>query len=365
MKPAAPFTSSDSFAARSVLAALLPWAVVGALLLTATGCFAQTAHHPFAVGANEGAAGGVEGFSGWLLGMESGFFRLLTGALRAAKQSSASAWSLIGLSLAYGVFHAAGPGHGKAVIASYMLANESVLRRGLVISLAAALLQGLVAIAIVGIAALVLGATAKRMTAAANMVEILGYAGIVVLGAVLVVTKGAALRAAWRAAPFETLEFAPSSLRPAPAGGGLSARFSAEDCSAGHAHSANCGHFHAPDPRTLGSGFAWKTAALTVLAAGARPCSGAILVLVFAAAQGIFLAGIGAVAAMSLGSAATTGALATLAVLAKKTAAKYSKAGAWRTLVVGRLFEVGAALAVLLFGLALLIAALYGARLTS
>ncbi|WOJ91379.1 nickel/cobalt transporter [Methylocapsa polymorpha] len=342
-------------------AAILPWALLGVALLLSSECLAQGAHHPFAVGANEGAVGRVDGLSGWILAKESGFYRLLTGAIRAAKESSASAWGLAGLSLAYGVFHAAGPGHGKAVIASYMLANERVLRRGLVISLAAALLQGAIAIAIVGVAALVLGATAKHMTAAAHVIETVGYAGIVALGAALVFTKGAALRAAWRAAPIAAPEFASAGFGAAPAGGGLSARFTADDCSADHVHGPGCGHFHAPDPRTLDTGFAWKTALLTVLAAGSRPCSGAILVLVFAAAQGIFLAGVGAVVAMSLGAAATTGALASLAVFAKKTATKYSTASSWQALVAGRLFEVGAALAVLIFGLALLVATLTGA----
>jgi len=337
-------------------AAIVPWALLGVALLLSSACLAQGAHHPFAVGANEGAVGGVDGLSGWVLAKESGFYRLLTSAIRAAKESSASAWGLAGLSLGYGVFHAAGPGHGKAVIASYMLANERVLRRGLLISLAAALLQGSIAIAIVGVATLVLGATAKHMTAAAHVIETAGYAGIVALGAALVFTKGAALRAAWRAAP----EFASAGFRAAPAGGALSARFTANDCSAYHVHGPGCGHFHAPDPRTLDTGFAWKTALLTVLAAGSRPCSGAILVLVFAAAQGIFLAGVGAVIAMSLGTAATTGALASLAVFAKKSATKYSTASSWQALVAGRLFEVGAALAVLIFGLALLDAALTG-----
>lgn len=332
--------------AASIPLAVLLLAVLMLCALASSG-LAQGAHHPFAVGANEGAASST-GVSAWILALESGYYRQLTGAIRATKQSGAAAWGLIALSFAYGVFHAAGPGHGKAVIASYMLANESALRRGIVISLAAALLQGFVAIAIVGVVAIVLGATAKHMTGAANAVEIVSYIGIVVLGAVLVFTKGAALLSVWRAAP----AFAPS---------GAPTRFLADDCSADHVHGPGCGHFHAPDPRTLGTGFAWKGAVLTILAAGSRPCSGAILVLVFALAQGIFLAGFGAVLAMSLGAAITTGALATLAVLAKKAAAKYSKANSWRAMIAGRLFEVGAALAVMVLGLVLLLASLSGA----
>ncbi|WP_245276246.1 nickel/cobalt transporter [Methylocapsa aurea] len=334
---------------------LLVLSVSVASLTLSSSTLAQGARHPFAVGVNEGAAGDLSGVSGWILAQQSGFYRLLTGAIRATKQSGAAAWGLIGLSFAYGVFHAAGPGHGKAVIASYMLANEKILRRGLVISLAAALLQGLVAIAIVGVAALVLGVGAKRMTAAANVVEIASYIGIVALGGTLAVAKGAALRSAWRAAPSPV-----GAPRALPAGG-MPSRFLADDCSADHVHGPGCGHFHAPDPSTLDAGFAWKSASLTVLAAGSRPCSGAILVLVFALAQGIFLAGIGAVLAMSLGAAITTGALAAMAVLAKKTAARYSNPQSWRVMIAGRLFEVAAALAIMFLGLALLLATLSGA----
>ena len=83
---------------------------------------------------------------------------------------------------------------------------------------------------------------------------------------------------------------------------------------------ADCGHSHAPDPATLGDGFSWRGAAATVVAAGSRPCSGAILVLVFALAQGLFAAGVAATFAMSLGMAITTGALACAAVFAKRLA---------------------------------------------
>jgi nickel/cobalt exporter len=330
---------------------VLPFALLCIAVLASSQSLGQGVHHPFAVGANEGTMGSAQGVSGWILAQEAGFYRLLSGAIRAAKQSGAAAWGLAGLSLAYGIFHAAGPGHGKMVIASYMLANERALRRGLVIAFGAALLQGFSAVAIVGIGALAFKATAKHMTAAANVVEIASYAGIVVLGGTLVYVKGAALLSAWRAAP---------AVAVAAAAGGPARAFLADDCSLDHVHGPGCAHFHAPDPRTLGAGFSWKSALLTMMAAGSRPCSGAILVLVFALAQGIFPAGVFAVLAMSLGTAITTGALASTAVLAKNAAVKYSRAGFGPALIAGRLFEAGAALAVLGLGLVLLFAASAG-----
>jgi nickel/cobalt exporter len=328
----------------------LPLVVLSVAVLLPCLCLGQGVHHPFAVGVNEGAAN-AQGISGWILAQESGFYRLLSSAIRAAKQSGGPAWWLVALSLGYGVFHAAGPGHGKAVIASYMLANERALRRGLVIAFGAALLQGFSAVAIVGISALVFKAAATRMTAAANVVEIVSYAGITALGAALVTVKGTALFAAWRSAP--------AAAAYAAAGGAASA-FVADDCVDNHVHGPGCVHFHAPDPSTLDAGFSWKSALLTMIAAGARPCSGAILVLVFALAQEIFSAGIFAVFAMSLGTAITTSALASAAVFTKNAAVRYAKAGSRRALIAGRLFEFGAAVAVLVLGLALLLAILAG-----
>ena len=62
-------------------------------------------------------------------------------------------WTLLAISFAYGIFHAAGPGHGKAVISSYLVANQETARRGIVLSFASALMQSLVAVVIVGICA--------------------------------------------------------------------------------------------------------------------------------------------------------------------------------------------------------------------
>ena len=92
-----------------------------------------------------------------------------------------------------------------------------------------------------------------------------------------------------------------------------------------------------------------------MIAAGVRPCSGAILVLVFALSQGLFAAGVAATFAMALGTAVTTGALAWIAVFAKSAAMRLAAGENSRLALVARGFEFAAALAVLAFGVALLI----------
>ena len=110
----------------------------------------------------------------------------------------------------------------------------------------------------------------------------------------------------------------------------------------------------------MGEGFTWRGALATVFAAGARPCSGAILVLVFALAQGIFVAGVAAAFAMAMGTALTTGALAAIAVGAKGLAVRFLGDGSGRGAMVVRLLELAAAMLVLFLGASLLLAAMVG-----
>jgi nickel/cobalt exporter len=276
-----------------------------------------------------------------------------------------AAGGLVVLGLAYGVFHAAGPGHGKAVIASYMLANERSLKRGALLALLAALLQALVAIALVGAASFVFSATASEMNQAANLLQLASYGGVVAIGLWLVYRKGDALFAAVRR-HFEHGR----GLASAPAYNGvvwsvpaltLRSRFYATSLGAAAVGSYGCSHVHAPDPSLLDGAFSWRDAAGAVVAAGLRPCSGAILVLVFALAQGLFAAGVAATFAMALGAAITTGALASMAVFARSAALRLAAGEHSRAALVARMFEFAAALAVLAFGLALVLTARGGA----
>ena len=105
------------------------------------------------------------------------------------------------ISFAYGIFHAAGPGHGKAVISSYLVANQETAWRGIVLSFVSALLQALVAVVLVGICAWLLNATSQTMCGAERAIEIASYGLIAVFGARLVWTKGGAFVGALQARP--------------------------------------------------------------------------------------------------------------------------------------------------------------------
>ena len=222
---------------------------------------------------------------------QQAFYRALTGALKAMRQDPWQLASLIGLSFAYGVFHAAGPGHGKGVISAYLVADEKALRKGFALSLAAALVQALVAIAIVAIVSLALRATAATMNKLAMNVELASFLAVALLGAVF----------AWRKAG-KFLGVVALARNPYAA---------VQD---------DCDHVHMPPPEELGRLTRLRDMAGVALAAGIRPCAGALIVLVFALSQGVFAAGIAATFAMALGTALTTGAIAALAVFFKAAA---------------------------------------------
>ena len=132
----------------------------------------------------------IGGIGGWVLAKQAMFYQELAGMIRAAKDNGSALWGLMGISFVYGIFHAAGPGHGKAVISSYLFANEETWRRGIALSLASAVMQSLTAITIVGVAAVLLGATAKLMSDTVNLIETVSYVLIVLLGARLAMGQG-------------------------------------------------------------------------------------------------------------------------------------------------------------------------------
>ena len=303
----------------------------------------------------------ASGLIGWLLAKQSEFYRQMSATIRAAKSDGSAAWTLLFISFAYGIFHAAGPGHGKAVIASYLVANRETARRGIALSFASALMQSLVAILIVGTSAWVLNATAKTMCKAEGVIEIASYALIALFGLRLVWVKGRTFIGALQAAqPVPAMAGVPHDHDHHHHGHGHAHHHHGHD----HVHDEHCGHSHGPAPSELAGPGGWRRGFAAILTVGIRPCSGAILVLVFALAQGLFWAGIAATFLMGLGTAITVAAIAVVAVSAKDIAARLSAGSDGGGALFMRGIEFGAAGLVLLFGVGLLFGYIAAERTT-
>ena len=350
------------------------------------------------IGTNEAIVPSTGLFSEWLNWInlqQQGFYRSLTGALKGMREDGGGIWLLVGLSFAYGVFHAAGPGHGKAVISSYMLANEVALRRGIMLSFVSAFLQAITAILVMALVFLVLRGTSVSMTDATWFLEVASYLLITLFGAWLLWQKaGPRLTGLFGGNQAHSLSAAHAHSHShadhshshthshAAHAHGLSHAeahahsHTGHDHQHGHAHAHNhghshhnhiagevcetCGHSHAPDPAMLsGDRFSWKTAWSAVAAVGLRPCSGALIVLTFAFLNGLFVGGVLSVFAMAVGTAITVSVLATIAVTAKNWAVAYAGDGRAGNRVHATIEIAGAAL-VFVLGLLLLTASLAG-----
>lgn len=284
--------------------------------------------------------------------------RELAGAVRQMKTGNVLDATLLlaFLSFTYGVLHAAGPGHGKAVISSYVLANEKTVRRGIMLSFLSAFFQALSAIAVVGVLAIALNATSLQISATEKWIETISWGFVALIGAWLLYGQLRAIfnrrrAAAAAAVPAHAHHKSAHADTHAHAHTGCGCGHDhghahSHTHSAAHAHDhhdpqhdadgACCGHAHMPDPKQLEGPLSWSKAIAIALSVGIRPCTGAILVLIFALSQGLLIAGVFATFAMALGTAITVSILASLAVgsreLAKRMAGGESRmAGAVAT----------------------------------
>lgn len=316
-------------------------------------------------------AGPFQGFVNWAMTMQMAFYHDLTGALSHLDHSSQASWLIVGVSFLYGVFHAVGPGHGKAVITSYIMASGDTLKRGVAISFAAALVQALSAILIVIIAKTILGVTAVTLKHGTDWIEVASYSMIVVMGAALLWRKGISpVFAAYRS-------HGEAHAAHAECGCGHdhhalvkpdhhSEHDHHHEHGHGHAHDHDherhhehdhhhdhgpgCGCVHAADPATLKEPLPLSRAIALILAIGIRPCSGALIVLVFALSQKLFAAGVLSTLVMGLGTGLTVSMLAVFAATSRKTAMRLAGTRAGWASGIALSFEIGGALIILAFG---------------
>lgn len=214
--------------------------------------------------------------------------------------------TLTGFSLIYGVLHALGPGHGKIVIATFLATHPTRVKTSLQITLAAAVVQGGVAISLVTVMLGILGLSSRQLHLSSFWLEKASYLLVIVLGGwlcwralrkILRLLRTPQNRAANKIIPLE------------------------------HHHSADCGcgQQHVPDSAMLDKAVSGRTKAIVVLSMGLRPCSGAIMMLLFSKVIGVYLWGVLSALAMAVGTAITVSAMAFLVQVSRSLALTLSQ----------------------------------------
>lgn len=225
-----------------------------------------------------------------------------------AEQPHQAGISLVIFSLIYGVLHALGPGHGKVVIATFLATHPSRVRTSIRLTLLASLLQGSVAIVLVTVMLVLMKTSSRQLHLSSFWLEKGSYLLVIGLG---VMIGYRALRALWLA------------LRPRPA-----PVFRAFQPQHQHDEHCGCGHAHLPTPQQMNGNVSWKTQMLVVVSMGLRPCSGAIMMLLFAKVIGVYGWGILSAAVMALGTALTISAIGLLVQQARSVAQRLAQPGA-------------------------------------
>ncbi len=286
-----------------------------------------------AAGRAQAAPAAAERPASWwqtVMAVERDLRRRLAGAVRGVKRGDTlpAAIALMTVSFLYGIIHAVGPGHGKAVISSYVLANKATLRRGILLSFLAGLLQAFSAVAIFTVLVVIMNAILRDS-------QVMDRLDMV--SALLIAAAG--------------LWFFVGHVRRLGARGAVA---DSGHTHHGHARDETCGceHSHAPDARALAQRLSLRQSAAIVFAVGIRPCTGALMALLMSWQLAVFWAGVAATFIMALGTSITVSALASLA--AGSRAAAVGIADSRWTGRIHNAVAIGGSLLVMLIGLGLL-----------
>jgi nickel/cobalt exporter len=302
----------------------------------------------------------------WIVEGQRELTQAMTGAVRRLKTGdfATSTAVLAAISFLYGVLHAVGPGHGKFVISSYALANERTVRRGIVLSFMAALVQAVSAVLVVGLLASVLQATSLEIRATEAWLESASWGLIALLGAWLLYAQvkpllhpGCASGVNGSCDDGQPHHRGHSHHRHSESPGSVAAL---REHGLRH-HEACCGHAHVATPSQLDGTWCWTKAWSLALSIGIRPCTGAIAVLLFALSIGLFWAGVFATIAMALGTAITVSTLVAMAVGSRQLATRMAGAESRWAARIQTVAGIGGSALVFILGAAFFVASLHGA----
>ena len=287
----------------------------------------------------------------WVRDEQQNFYGAMSKSMRAMdSEGFSAALTLMLLSLGYGVFHAAGPGHGKAVVSGWLLATETQLRRGILVAFMSAMLQALVAVVLVSAVLLLVSGAAAAAKDMVGWLEVASFAMIAAVGAYVLWGGIKAFPLKQKSA---TLDHHFEIVNPLPTS-------HSHDHDHDHVHGPECGHAHAPNAKEVDGDWSWKRAATLSFAVGLRPCTGAILVLLFAYSLGIYWAGVISTFVMGFGTFLTVSVVAALAVYSKQLAQRYTSHDSRWTAWLNFALRFGGGAVILFFAVIMMIASWQG-----
>jgi len=249
----------------------------------------------------------------------------LSELLYSANQDPNSMKLLLQISFFYGIFHSLGPGHGKVVVSTYLATHKTKVKAGISITIIASLVQALTAIILVSVFLFVFNSTIHKLSGTVQHFFHASAFGVILLG----------LYIAFQA---------------------VKGFFNKHEHHHEHEHSAtcSCGHKHLAGADELNNASSIKEYIALILSIGARPCTGAILILFFSHLANTYWLGIISSILMAIGTALTTSSIALLTLYSRKIVRYYASESSIFGHQTWLAFRIFAGFILVLFGIILI-----------
>ncbi|NOC84423.1 nickel/cobalt transporter [Ruegeria sp. HKCCD6428] len=239
-------------------------------------------------------SGGFDSLAAWAAGEQREFQNQIARSLRAARAEQPEAVAtLLTVCFAYGFFHAIGPGHGKVLIGGYGLGRRVAFWRLSAISVLSSLGQAVTAVVLVYAGVLVFQMSRESLVGTTEQVMApISYGAIALIGLWLVVRS-------LRSFAKRRNTTSPHDHQHHENDHSHHPHHDGEVCS-------DCGHRHGPTAQEVANVGSLREALILIVGIAARPCTGALFVLILTWQMGIAMVGIAGAFAMALGTALVT-----------------------------------------------------------
>lgn len=200
--------------------------------------------------------------------------------------------SLIWISFLYGAVHSIGPGHGKVIVTTFLATHPAKTKQALLLTIGSAIMQAIVAILLVSVLLFIFNGSMRDVNSEVPTLINLSLCAIIMLGIYIVYKSGRQLWHTFKQQRIEDIHH----------------------------------HCEMPDAESINHATSWKSYLGIILSVGIRPCTGAIMVLLFSKVIGLYWIGIVSAFLMGIGTAITTSTIAILTISGKKVIRRYISA---------------------------------------